>query len=311
MSVLTKPFVGELGHELMYWQAMLRHLKATQYKPKNMIVGCLPGHEILYEFADQLVIVPQEFITDELYHAQTTCESESDVACKINDWFMGHIAATARDVVIDPQIEGKQRYRHGYHDICGNRVDQLFVLLQPTSDGWHRASAELTTEVFRWGKYIVVYPRHKPGIFATRNWDYWGEVIKHIKRTFAGFTVVVVGVESLTDPAALGLADKDLIFPPGNTDLDLQIALLANASFAVTPISGCTFLSILAGCPTYVIGPEKCAHHLLYRNIFQTRTQYYGNRKDEDQMPGEDCLEEICSRIETFGLKSYNGRFSV
>jgi hypothetical protein len=309
VSVLAKPFIGELGHELMYWQALLRHMKFAHFKAKHMIVGCLPGHETLYEFADQLEVVPEDLITPELYHTQSTWETENSK--EIEEWFLHHVAANKHDILIDPDVEGRNKYRHGYHDICGNRIDQQFVLFQPSSDAWHRASGLVSHENFRWGKYVVVYPRHKPGIFATRNWEYWREIIQFIKQAFEGFKVVVVGVESLTDPAVLACADVDLILPPGNTDLDLQIGVLANACFAVTPISGCTFLSLLSGCPTFIIGPGKCDHHLLYRNVFQTRAFYYSDWNDKDQMPTDKCLMDICRKIEIFGIASHNGRFSV
>ena len=183
--------------------------------------------------------------------------------------------------------------------------------MQPSSYAWHRASALLSTEIFRWGKYIVIYPRYKPGIFATRNWEHWGTIIQHLKLKFPGFKIVVVGVKALTDATALQHADIDVILPAGNSDLDFQIALLAHASFAVTPISGCTFLALLTGCPTFVIGPGKCKHHLLYRNIFQTRSFYYSDWNDEDRMPSDYCLSDIFSRMEVFAVNSYNGRFSV
>ena len=64
MRIFAKPFVGELGHELMFWQALLRNLRVVHYRKHKaaqqdggfeMSVGCLPGHEILYEFADNIV----------------------------------------------------------------------------------------------------------------------------------------------------------------------------------------------------------------------------------------------------------------
>jgi len=331
MTVLAKPFIGELGHELMFWQGLLRHMKFHQYRNHRMLVCCLPGHECLYEFADEIITVPGDLLSEEMFHNQTTWLSESDNSNGIDAWFNKKVYEMypqknfvereeekkgefdtyiqGLPMIVDPDQDCRHKYRHGYHDLMGNRIHQRFTLLQPSDVAWHKVSVFIGHDNFRWGKYVVIYPRHKPGIFARRNWAHWRSLITYLNES--GLITVVVGIESLTDEEARGVANLEYVASMKDSDLDFQIGLLANASFAVTPISGCTFLSILSGCPTFVIGNVKCSHHLLYRNVFQTKVEYVSDIESPDDMPGIDCLRRIFRRIDIFKKQCLDGRFSV
>ena len=121
---------------------------------------------------------------------------------------------------------------------------------------------------------------------------------------------MVAGVKGLTEKEFEG-TPYNAILPSDNTDLDLQIALLNNAAYCVTPVSGCTFLSLLAGCPTVMVGTERLLHHLKYRNIFQTKTLYFHGDGEVDIMPKKKDLNGFWLRLQKFHESCMDERFSL
>jgi len=310
MDVIAKPFIGELGHELLFWQAFLRFEKLKNHKRDFMKVCCLPGHEVIYEFADEIISVPEHLLCREMYHTQSTWECR-EIGESIEEWFH-QFKGEGR--IIRPEMEGQTKYRHGYHDLINNKLNQIFVSFFAEGYSINVATTLLTYETYRFGKYIVVYPRHKPGKgFELRNWGFWEHTINHLKEKFPEHRIVIAGVEGLVDPAVTRDGHVVAIQPAQRSDLGVQIALLQNAAFAVTPISGCSFLSLLSSCPTFVIGPEKCGHHIQFRNIFQTKAEYFSGPSGNahDQMPYLKQLDSLFERLETFGNQCLDGRFSV
>ena len=309
--VVASPFIGELGHELLFWQAHLRWFKHTKFKDHEFEVVCWPGHEILYEFASKITTIPTELCSEEVLQHQSTNTlhllAEGDDS-EIDRWFASSVDLNGAEVIRSKMIS-TMKYRHGYHDLMGNRHYQVFTLLQASEKGNAQALHIVPHELWRYGKYVVVYPRYKPGRFATRNWDYWKLLVEFIREELQT-VVVVAGVKGLTEKEFEG-TPYNAILPSDNTDLDLQIALLNNAAYCVTPVSGCTFLSLLAGCPTVMVGTERLLHHLKYRNIFQTKTLYFHGDGEVDIMPKKKDLNGFWLRLQKFHESCMDERFSL
>lgn len=148
MRILAGPWVGEFGWELFCWQGYLRKLS----EDAEVIVGCRPGHEYLYE----------DFAHD-IYTHNPKCLETNMWACKGAEQYIPNIKS---DSVLDPTVGIVGYYR------SGPPAGHLF---------WYQRFINYGTG--ERSKHIVIHARNTQKWGSdVRNWEEnsWNELVSEL-----------------------------------------------------------------------------------------------------------------------------------
>jgi hypothetical protein len=251
--VVASFFVGELGWFLQRWNGYLRYLKHDVYPDHKFIVMMnLDYHVFINDFVTYTIDLPKEFYD---LHLETDCYeaplsnsppgsfTPTDVWASLITYFRNFYNVEEAEEVWTPR---------GYN-LWVDKRPQLFQ---------RYASAPIKTK----RPLIIVFPRGRARA-AQRNVPefIWRELVDKLKKDY---TVVLGGT-----PSGSFLADyKDkqvinLINYTGEDKMEQVIGFLNSAVMSVSSQSGPTHISLMSGCPSYIIGHEKERHAVVENRL--------------------------------------------
>lgn len=268
-------FVGELGWLIQRWQAYLRHLKHDVYPDHKFLVMLNQQfHILLHDTVSWTIDLPEEFYKLGL---ETDC-------------YEAPFSGTPAGALTPPEVWVNliEYIRQFYNpekavEIWTPRGCNDWIDMQP------QLFIKYTTEALVDSNrpVITVFPRGR-GRAAFRNVpEYvWHDVVEQLRRSF---NVVLCGTPSgacLVDYQADGV--ENLI---GKADVERVLHLLNNSVCSISSQSGPTHLSVLAMCPSYIIGHEQ-VRHAVTDNRFNTPTSF---RYVEDYraIDGETIVKDV------------------
>jgi ADP-heptose:LPS heptosyltransferase/lipopolysaccharide biosynthesis glycosyltransferase len=162
---------------------------------------------------------------------------------------------------------------------------------------------------------IVVFPRHRPGIYSTRNLplDFYIKLINRLYSDFPNHKIVTIGSKlgAYDMVKYIDLEDRfeDLVNYDNEKTLDILVAFcnLRLADFTVGPQSGVSKISLLCGVPSFMIGHER-DRHMINDNWADTLCDFIEVEKGANGyiMDG-DMVEESLNHIVGFGKKAIGG----
>jgi hypothetical protein len=253
-------FCGEVGWFIQRFQGFMRYIKTHKYQDHKFIILMNTGlHELVHDFVSYTIDLPDWFYDLKL---ETDC-------------YEAPLPNSPAGSLTPPEVyAGLIEYLRNFYNPekcieiwpprgCNYWIDnrpQLFKKLLPTK--------EIQSEK----PIICVFPRGRTRA-ANRNVPefIWNQVVNELKKAF---TVVLSGTPSgsfladYKDPDVINLIPNDK-----ETKLEDTINYLAVAKCSISSQSGLTHVSLMSGCPSYIIGHEN-ARHTQTENRFQTPTSF-------------------------------------
>ena len=240
-------FVGEMGWFLQRWQAFLRYLKHEVYKEhKFLLMTHMQYHPFVHDFITYTVDLPKEFLNLKL---ETDC-------------YEAPLPKSPPGSHTPPEIWAALiKYIRNYYnveeaeEIWTPRGVNFWVDKRPQIFKKYVIGPEIKSDK----PIIVVLPRYRMRA-SQRNVPpfVWKEIVDILKRN----CLVVLG----GTPNGTCLADYEgenvinLIRYNGDDKLEKIINYLNCAECSVSSQSGLTHVSLLSGCPSYIIGHENQRH---------------------------------------------------
>lgn len=252
-------WVGELGWFLQRYQALLRYHKHVVHPDHKFIIFCNKNlHVFVNDFTYATVDLPKWF---------TDLKLDSDCyEAVLPDSPAGSLMPANIYSALTTSI--RQKYKS----------DNVIELFPPRGcnywvDSQKQVFCQYKTDKIHSNRpIIVVFPRARVRA-SNRNVPQfvWYELVENLKKTC---TVVLAGVPSgaclvdYSDPNVINLIayDKD-------DKTELLIKYLNSAYCSVSSQSGGTHISLLSGCPSYIIGHEA-DRHTVHENRLDVPTSF-------------------------------------
>lgn len=227
--VMLGPFIGELGWEIMAWQAWCRRL--AEDRPGEYYAVGYPDRAALYQ--DFATFVP----------LRETVSPDSA------DSYMN------RDVSPEQYGSLVMRCAHRVHRTFGPVDEIVPVPYLPLPVKRARQRDQLFVYLGnprpRHADLVVVFPRQRQGREAFRNWQQpkWVELVKWLLSR--RYRVVTCG---RPDQACLVEYNAAGVINNIGGDLESVVGWLNRAKYAISPQSGTSTLTMLSGCPLMGFG---------------------------------------------------------
>ncbi|MFO7958006.1 MAG: methyltransferase domain-containing protein [Candidatus Brocadiia bacterium] len=266
--VFFGPWIGEFGWEVARWQGGVRRLARVKGGQCRIVIAGDPGHHPFYECADEYWWTPGFF------RAQTfTRDCEGIRPHNERKRYLRAIRGVlARELQLSGQVS----------EIIAPRrftpAEQDHIRLEPSE-----AAVAYRSQLIERGDidpdYACIFPRRR-ALNPHKNWgsENWGRLSRYLAEE-CGLSVVVLGGESDSEqlgPPAYGR----LLRLSADRKLDVNIAMLKGAQFAVGSEGGGLFLSLLCGTPTFMFGHEVWQTRLTEEENFLQTPCFYLARPD-------------------------------
>jgi len=245
------PWIGEFGWELARWQGGVRNL--ARRPGRRVIVMGDPGHDPLYEAADEYWTVPRFFHHPDLVRQCDHVRGDPGQAAPRIE-LLAYLVARELEAVGEVEaVVTPRRFK---------AAEQRVIPLRPSCEIW---SDDMLSSC---EAYFCVLPRLRRWN-ARKNWPVgnWHRLIAELRRPH--FSCANVG-----DAETLGKMEPCFHFPE-DLALARSIDLLSHAAFAIAPESGGALLSLLCGCPTLVFGSRAQQKRITRdENFLRTPVRY-------------------------------------
>jgi len=239
------PWLGEFGWELARWQGGIRNVvMRTGVRDRyRVIVMGDPGHEVLYEYADEYWDMPPFFWCAQFERRCVSVYGEGGEEGA--DLLVIYLRALAFAV---------------YKALRGVGTVDRVLRARPYRDQIEQLHIRLGQEEERDGTFCL-FPRTRQ-LNSHKNWPYenWQGLAWDLVKEYGLFPVVLLET----------------------TPLKESIQYLCRASFAVCPESGAIFLSLLTGTPTLAFGHERERDRVTVNENYLGTPVSYVSRQDYD-----------------------------
>lgn len=293
-TVFFGPFVGEFGWELFCWHGWVKRMCRTRYKDYYKIACGLPGRYPFYPEVDEfwplseeflkISISPRNYMTDYWINNSPKSTVEVDlpdvwpILKTIIEDFKKRLPADAE--FIYPWTFRYDEEDKKYYGVDDNfkvynipPSKQILEELEPTQKGLE----ELKKMVNPTDKLIVIFPRNKIFRRPDRNWpkEKYEQLIKMIQKELSEYGIAIAGEPGGTFFAE-GVPDKciDLINVNPNCRMDLQLAALKQAKFALGGESGGICFALASGTKTLSWGIPNSKRAFLKENYMKSPFTY-------------------------------------
>jgi len=271
-------WIGEFGWELMTW---IPHVRAIAKNYDYVIVGCKPGHEPLYEFADEFVTFDYSGAKAEQWMNEPyRVESDKKGAAIVRANHNFKKPNNDESHWIDPAREYSYSMKTHAQWLTG---------LQPQE---FKKYGDL-----QYPKYDIILNVRNRTVHDSsfRNWD-----VQHAEEFVARFPDKII--------ACIGTKEQSMPIPNTENYLgfpqDRVNGLLSNAKVFVSSINGATHLASLCGCPqvAWVTKPDHKERLEKTWNPFNTPTRIFlspdGYWKNRTQWhPPVDALVKVVKEL--------------
>jgi hypothetical protein len=246
-------WVGEIGWFLQRYQGLLRYAKHNIHKDHKFILFCSKHlHPFVNDFVYASVELPQEF---------TNLKLETDC-------YESVIPGSPSGSLMPPNVYTAlvEEFRTHYN------ADKAIEMFPPRGCNWWVDSQPQvfcqykTDKILSEKPIIVVFPRARARA-SNRNIPsfVWYELVSNLQKHA---TVVLAGTPSgacLADYEGEGVINLISYNEPDKTEKIIKY--LNSAQMSVSSQSGGTHISLLSGCPSYIIGHESERHSILENRL--------------------------------------------
>ena len=247
-KVVISMFFGEIGWELQRFQAHLRYLKRNAYQDWNFVVMIRPHMHIFY---DDFITYSLEF-PEWFCNLNLDCDGYETVEPNSRPGSMTPPAVYQNLILLLKEI---CEYTEKYELLLPPRGCNMILETRPQMFFKFDLKEKIKTEK----PIVIVFPRARTRASNRNVPEYiWAEVVSELVQTF---TIVLAGTPS--GACLKDMQGKDiinLINYDGQDKTELIVKYLNNAICSVSSQSGGTHISLLSGCPSYIIGHEKERH---------------------------------------------------
>jgi len=246
-------FIGEMGWIIQRWAGYLRHLKHDVYPDHKFIIMInLDYHVFVHDFVTYTIPPPKEFLDLKL---ETDC-------------YEAPAKGSVPGSLTPPEVwTALVKYFRNFYNVeeaeeiwtprgCNTWVDKRPQIFQRFAAAPVKADKPI----------IVVFPRGRARSSQRNVPEFvWRELVDKLRRDF----IVILG----GTPSGSFLSDYqgenvvNLINYNGSDKMDQIIGFLNSATMSVSSQSGSTHISLLSGCPSYIIGHEKERHAVVENRL--------------------------------------------
>lgn len=238
-------FIAEMGWLLQRWQGYLRYLKQKVYPDHKFVMMMnLQFHVFVDDFIAYTLDLPKEFYDLGL---ETDCYEAPLAGSRPGSLTPPNVYAAIIEVL-------RNFYnREKAIEIWPPRGCNLWIDKRPQLFKRYTASPIKSDKPI-----MVIFPRKRLRTPQRNVPEFiWREVVEHLKQDF---TIVLGGT-----PNGTGLVDYEddvinLIRYDDEDKLEKIVQYLNSAVCSLSSQSGLTHISLLSGCPSYIIGHEKQRH---------------------------------------------------
>ena len=288
--VVTSFFIGEWGWLLQYYQAYMRMLKKEKYSDRKfLILTDLSSHVIFKDFAAITMGLPDWFYALNLER----------------DCMESPLPESPAGSLTPPKVYSDliEYFRQFYN------VDKAIEVWSPRGCNQYAKSrlqlfCKYVSEPIENDRpFITIFPRHRERA-ASRNvpTSVWLGVVENLKQVF---TVVLAGTPS---GACLGDYKDDNVINLINYDeedkTDKVIQYLNSSVCSISSQSGGTHISLLSGCPSYIIGHEEY-RHTKELNRLDTPTTFRSVPGDYRAISADMILNDVSNFLSTLRKSGY------
>jgi len=275
--------ISELGWHLQMLQGRMRQLKQTKYPDHKFICFCdLDRHVFHQDFVFTTIALPNFF-----YEAGLE-----------RDCFEAPPPESPPGALTDPVMYAKLiEYFRGFYDHTSENTVEIWP--PRGCSQWAKNQIQLfckytTAPIPNERPVITIFPRGRARA-ANRNVppSVWHGIVDSLKQTF---TVVLAGTP---EGACLGNYPKDqsvINLISDTPDTERIIQWLNTSVCSISSQSGGTHISLLSGCPSYIIGHER-QRHCVDENRLNTPTTFR-------TVPGNSYMsisaEQVLDDVQTF-----------
>jgi hypothetical protein len=253
------PWVGEFGWEMMKWQPGIRGY-AEKFPERYLVVISEPGHEVLYEKADEFWDIPEKWL------------EKMDT--------QDFVRETSRLLPRNNSAKRLKKFKETISEARDKQAADIFGKVHDKNISYRRT--------IKWRKYVklkadfpvpedpyfCVAPRQRP-LNQYKNYpkEDWVEIIDRVSDEL-GLKWKAVG-----RPHEVRMLDPDFEIKKRD-NLSRSVALFGNAEFSIVPESGAGFLSLMCGCPTVIFSHEKWRNRYCNKeNPLNTPIEFIGDRR--------------------------------
>lgn len=240
-------FIGELGWALQYFQGYFRYLKREVYPDHQFfIMSDINFHEFWGDFVCATLPLPDEFYQLGLDR----------------DCYEAIIPGSPASSLTPPDVYSEliRYFRHFYNQEKAKEIwtprgwsDYMDYQQQVFINYTSKEKLESDRPI------VTVLPRARARAAQRNVPQYvWFEVVERLRKAF---TVVLAGTPSgacLDDYEAENVIN--LISYTGDDKTSKIVTALNSSIVSISSQSGGTHVSLLSGCPSYIIGHEKVRH---------------------------------------------------
>jgi len=264
-TILFGPMLGELGWSVSRWSGYCRFLKIENFKNIKCIAADYNWRAPLYEFADEFIPLPDWFtdlkLEQDCYEAVLPKSQPGSLTpVEIYTSILNHYKQFYNE-----ETTLTIRTPRGCNLYVQHHCQQMWKYLECSAE----TSAYVNSLLYNHKGDVITVAARKRERTPERNVpEYvWNDVVDRLSEKN---TVVLAGTK---DSSAL--AEKrgrniiNLMHREGTDGLDVLIGVLQKSFMSLTSQSGPTLISLLTGCPSYVLGHEKWRHSIA-ENWMQT-----------------------------------------
>lgn len=264
---------GEFGWALQ----LAAHVRWLKQCGAEVLVSTYPGREKLFDMADAVEVHPENFYEkfdttqQEMYgirevHPQALIDFFKSYNFKLPDYFTLAPDCIPKEKMIFESYEADADY-------VGN-------------------------------KNIVIFPRCRQGLWATRNLPkiFYRKLIAKLCETFPKYHIITLGVKS-------GAYDISLVghsnYENGVSDsltVNHVVNMLSNATVAIGSQSGPMKLALLQKVPCYMIGHES-RRHTKDDNWMNTQVKFYVTKYNDFEQYTDEVIQDIIKFVNEYNRK--------
>jgi len=237
------PWVGEFGWQVCRWQGGVRKLVNEKYQDHYIIVAGDEGHQPFYEYANEYWCLPrfthQQGLIRETFRLLPKHKANSTLKA-----LKGIFADELLTYNLPVEVLLPKHYKP---------EDQAIIQFKPSENAINLRNKILSDHGV--SKWVCIFPR-KRALNPRKNWseENWKRLISLVAETFQ-CGIVLMGRSE--DSALFDISEKWFISTAqlsSDVQMDVDIAFLNDAIASIGSESGGPFLSLLCGCPTFVMG---------------------------------------------------------
>jgi len=280
------PWVGEFGWELCRWQGGINKMQIKGSETYTVIACGDPGHHVLYPRAHEYWSLPrcyyEQILTRESH--QVLPQEDAALAMAAIKGLLAEelIAKQTRSALVPASFENTRTFK--------DHVNQDVRKLECSKAA--EMEAGFLLEDFH-ESFAVLFPRQRQ-LNKVKNWDpdNWNKLIDWLWEEHSIGSIIMGRPEDTRDIRRNEPHVISTIGVQPDRRLDLNVALLKTAACSIGSESGGPFLSLMCGCPAFVMGGrEHAERYTKTENFLNTLCTYI--EADNYNHPYEETINKI------------------